>query len=316
MNFLTQFVNAGKVGGWTRAIVGAGLVWLVTKFPGLNDMLDKQTQMEIAVAVSGLVVGAWSHFAKASAAKPGANQKMSGKQAAMYAVAVLCAIPVLLLALAPAARAADVPKPSLAPISGLTLPVKALAIPPGTPCATTYCTGFYVGFNFAGVSTNANVIGNGINGSLAAGGQNIGLQAGYQYWNGTYFFGPEVFGDYTYGGSPVVAGFSAPKYLFGEVLKFGGPLASFFGGIAPANTTGVSQVLLSHTISPYLLVGAAQRDWGTGVLSGAGITFDIDDHWFVDARYMNIQYTGSNQASPIQTVPQENMVWVGLDYKF
>lgn len=205
------------------------------------------------------------------------------------------------------ARASDVTPAKSSALSGFGI---------GTQCATTSCTGLYVGFNLAGIATNANVLGAGINGSLAAGGQNIGIQAGYQYWNGTIFFGPEVFADYTFGGSPVVAGYSAPKYLFGQVVKVGGPLASFFGGIAPASTAGVSNVLLSKTISPYLMIGAAERSWGTGLLAGAGATFDIDDHWFVDARYMNIQYTGSNQASPVQTVPQENIVLVGVNYKF
>lgn len=203
-------------------------------------------------------------------------------------------------------------------------PALPKALPASSPCTVQNCTGFYAGFNIAGTSTNANVIGNGINGSLAAGGQSLGIQAGYQYWNGTIFFGPEVFADYTYGGSAVVAGYSAPKYLFGEVVKLGSPLSSLFGGIAPANPTGLSAVLTANTISPYLMVGAAQRDWGTGVLSGAGITFAIptgtagapDNHWFVDVRYMNIQYTGANQASPIQTVPQENIVQAGLNYKW
>jgi opacity protein-like surface antigen len=191
-----------------------------------------------------------------------------------------------------------------------------LSLLTSTPCTLTNCTGPYMGFNIAGIATSANVIGNGINGSLAAGGQNIGFQVGYQYWNGTFFMGPEIFGDYTYGGSAVVAGYSAPKYLFGEIIKLGGPLSSFFGGIAPASTTGLSSVLTSQTIAPYIFMGAAQRPWGTGMASGGGVTFLIDQHWFADVRYMNIQYTGSNNASPIQTVPQENIVMAGFNYKF
>lgn len=216
----------------------------------------------------------------------------------------------LLLLLALPAYAADVAQPKLKLVSS-------------SPCSLSSCTGFYAGFNVAGIATNANILAQGINGSIAAGGQNIGGQAGYQFWNGTWFFGPEVFAEYTYGGSAIVAPYSAPKYLFGQIVKLGAPMSTFFGGITPANPTGLPSILTSETISPYLFMGAAERSWGTGVASGGGITFLIPTStgsatgkWFVDARYMNIQYTGSKQASPVETVPQENIVWVGLNYKY
>lgn len=213
------------------------------------------------------------------------------------------------------AWAADVAKPKLA------LPAYV-----ATPCTTANCTGAYVGFNFAGIATNANVLAGGINGSVAGGGQNIGIQGGYQFWNGTWFFGPEVGIDYTYGGT-IVPGGGVPKWLGYEVIKFGMPISTFFGGITPANPTGLPALLVNNTISPYLFVGAAQRNWGTGIASGGGLIFLIPDlaaaagspasgHWFLDARYMNVQYTGSQQANAIASVPQENLVMIGLNYKF
>lgn len=62
---LTALINADKLGGWVRAGVGAALVALVAKAPWLKDYLDPSTQTAFGVFVSGLVVGAWSHFAKA-----------------------------------------------------------------------------------------------------------------------------------------------------------------------------------------------------------------------------------------------------------
>jgi len=195
-----------------------------------------------------------------------------------------------------------------------------------TPCTLAQCTGFYAGFNLAGIATNANVLAGGINGSVAGGGQNIGVQVGYQYWNGSWFFGPEVGFDYTYGGT-VVPGGGVPKWLGYEIVKFGTPLSTFFGNITPANASGLPAILLNSTITPYLFMGAAQRNWGTGIASGGGMMFLIPDlaaaagvpasgHWVLDARYMNVQYTGGNQANAVASVPQENIVMVGLDYKF
>lgn len=215
------------------------------------------------------------------------------------------------------------------PAFAADLPAKAPAIFPAytaTPCTQANCSGFYAGFNIAGIATNANILAGGINGSLAGGGQNLGLQAGYQFWNGSWFFGPEVGIDYTYGGT-IVPGVGVPKWLGYEIVKFGAPISSLFGGITPANPTGLPSILVNSTISPYLFVGAAQRNWGTGIASGGGITFLIPDiagtatnlasgHWFLDARYMNIQYTGGNQVVPGVNVPQENLVLVGLNYKF
>jgi hypothetical protein len=201
------------------------------------------------------------------------------------------------------------------------IPVKAPVVPPPalstTACTPEHCTGLYMGFNVSGVATNANVLANGINGSVAGGGESIGGQGGFQFWNGTWFFGGEVFGDYTVGGSPIIAGANKPTYLFGEVVKVGTPLSTFFGSVAPANTSGLPALLTANTISPYIFTGACERSWATGICSGAGVTFAIDQqHWFLDARYINIQYTGSDSVNAVQSISQENLIQLGLNYKF
>lgn len=68
---LTKLVNAGVLGGWVRAGVAALLVAVIHKFPGLSDVLSPDTRLSIAVAISAIVVGIWSHVAKNEAAKTG-----------------------------------------------------------------------------------------------------------------------------------------------------------------------------------------------------------------------------------------------------
>lgn len=61
---LFMFVDTSKIGGWTRAAVGAAIATGIAKWPFLKEYLDPTTQAAIAVAVSGIVVGIWSHLAK------------------------------------------------------------------------------------------------------------------------------------------------------------------------------------------------------------------------------------------------------------
>ena len=69
MNFLTQFIDASKVGGWARAGVAALLGIAISKWPALSSVLDPTTQAALGLAVSGAVVGIWSQMTKTDAAK-------------------------------------------------------------------------------------------------------------------------------------------------------------------------------------------------------------------------------------------------------
>jgi opacity protein-like surface antigen len=252
-----------------------------------------------------------------SASVGGPSSQNAGIKGAL--VFFLCAGS-LLIGFAPA-RAVDAAPPLPVPAPAAVTVAPKFSLPAFTPCTTIACTGWYGGFNIAGISTNVNVLAGGINGSLAAGGQNIGIQGGYQYWNGTFFFGPEVAIDYTYGGTPgPVAGQSSPRYLAAEIIKLGTPFATFFGSApAPASTAGLSSILTANTIAPYIFFGAAQSGWGTtGMVGGAGVTFAIDQqHWFVDARYENYQFpSGASNCATGQSCPSINVVKVGLNYKF
>lgn len=60
----TQLVDTSKLAGWVRAIVASGLGVLIAKFPWLDHILSPDVQAAIGAAVSGAIVGAWSHVAK------------------------------------------------------------------------------------------------------------------------------------------------------------------------------------------------------------------------------------------------------------
>lgn len=198
-------------------------------------------------------------------------------------------------------------------VKAADLPVKAVATPV-IGCVPTNCTGWYAGMNLAGVMTNANVIGNGINGSVAAGGQSIGVQGGYQFANGTWFFGPEFAANYVVNGNPNVTGGAPSKYRVGEYLKIGTALSALLG-IPTANTPGIPAALANSVISPYLIFGAVQSGIGQGWATGGGIEFALAQRWFVDTRYTYINY-GSASVSPTETAKTDNLVTVGINYKF
>ena len=54
-------------------------------------------------------------------------------------------------------------------------------------CVPQSCSGWYAGFGILGDGSNADVIGNGINGSVFAYGGALKVQGGYQLWNGQWF---------------------------------------------------------------------------------------------------------------------------------
>ena len=80
MNFLTQFIDASKVGGWARAGVAALLGIAIAKWPALSAVLDPTTQAALGLAVSGVVVGVWSQLTKTDAAKVAAVDALPKSQ--------------------------------------------------------------------------------------------------------------------------------------------------------------------------------------------------------------------------------------------
>jgi opacity protein-like surface antigen len=194
------------------------------------------------------------------------------------------------------------------------MPIKAAALRAPSPCIPTACTGFYLGVNLTGAMTNADVIGNGVNGSLAAGGQSIGLQGGYQFASGGWFWGGEVAANYIVNTNSILTNGAATRYRVGEYLKVGTQLANILnlGGIPGP---GIPDSLASRVISPYVLFGAVQSGIGQGWATGAGVEFAVTQNWFVDTRYTYVNY-GSANVQPNVVAKTENLVTAGLNYKF
>jgi opacity protein-like surface antigen len=181
------------------------------------------------------------------------------------------------------------------------------------PCSPTSCTGAYFGAFLAGNGTNADVVGNGLTGSVFSGGGMPGITAGYQFANGTYFAAAEAGIGYEVNVATSLNGqTSNATGLFAyEIIKAGGQLGGLLG-----QTTGISipGQLTQQLISPYILVGAVERQFGQGWATGAGATFDITPKLFLDLSYMYVDY-GAGATIGAVKVTNENWIRVGLDYK-
>lgn len=71
--FLSQFIDANKLGGWVRAGVASWCGYLIAhyaaKYPILTDVLSPEVQAAIGVVFSGAAVGLWSQLTKTDTAK-------------------------------------------------------------------------------------------------------------------------------------------------------------------------------------------------------------------------------------------------------
>jgi len=146
-----------------------------------------------------------------------------------------------------------------------SLPVKALPSLPAAVCAPGSCSGWYVGFGLVGNGTNADIIGNGINGSVFAAGGAMKVQGGYQFWNGAFFAAAEVGVGYefTTPASAALAPSQGSRFVGTELVKLG---YNFFPSTAAAVSLPsqspvpltVPANLLANT-TPYLAFGGVQR---------------------------------------------------------
>ena len=70
--FLSQFIDANKLGGWVRAGVASWCGYLIAhyaaKYPILTDVLSPEVQAAIGVVFSGAAVGLWSQLTKTDTA--------------------------------------------------------------------------------------------------------------------------------------------------------------------------------------------------------------------------------------------------------
>jgi opacity protein-like surface antigen len=207
---------------------------------------------------------------------------------------------------------------ALALVAALAIvPARAQAPAPASPnCTVAKTTGFYAGVNAIGVGSNLDIAGQGLAGSLFAAGGLAGANVGFQYCKGNYFGAVELSADYDLSGMTPGAG---GRFLVLETIKAGGSLASLIGGSAtpatPSPTINLPAALNAQLISPYVVLGAAQRSFGTGMVTGAGMDFALGGGWSLDLSYLYIKYDGA-MASSVLGVSNENLVKIGLNYVF
>lgn len=210
-----------------------------------------------------------------------------------------------------------------APAIAADLPVKAAAAPYVPVCTITACTGFYLGGHVEGAGSNADILGSGINGSIFAGGAGMGLHAGYQVWNGNFFAAGEVGGTYDVGGTSFIGSIADVKPWSVEYLgKFGIGLANLFnsGPAAPSQgPVSIIQALNAALVSPYFLVGGRTRNFGTGLVTGAGAEYTLGGGWNAYAEYLHVNYNETTTAAAIGipvSIGTENVVRAGINRKF
>jgi hypothetical protein len=195
--------------------------------------------------------------------------------------------------------------------------VKAPYVP---VCTTANCTGIYVGGHIEGLGSNADIIGSGINGSIFNGGAGLGAHVGYQLWNGQFFAAGELGGTYDTGSSTVIGNLADVKpYSFEYLAKFGYGLNNFFnsGPATPSQgPVAIFQNLNAALISPYAIVGGRTRNFGTGLVSGAGVEYTLGGGWNAYAEYLHVNYNQTvNGAAPV-SIGTENVVRAGINRKF
>ena len=214
----------------------------------------------------------------------------------------------------------------ITPAFAANLPLPALEAPAVSSCTLTSCSGFYVGGNVVGAGSNMDILGSGISNSVFAGGGAIGMTAGGQLWNGKFFAGFEGFADYDVATNlQVTPGMgNQNRYLFGVIAKAGIGLNGLFGGVATAPATpGQSPIpisipasIASALLSPYVAIGEVWRPWGAGWATGAGADFILSQNWNLDLKYLHATYNGGAIVNPGQAQKTDNLIFVGLNYKF
>jgi hypothetical protein len=188
-------------------------------------------------------------------------------------------------------------------------------------CTITQCTGFYVGGHVEGEGSNADILGSGINGSIFANGAGLGLHAGYQLWNGNFFAAGEIGGTVDVGGQSFVGSVANVKPWSAEYLaKFGIGLQGFFNSGPPTPSqgpVGIFQNLNAALISPYAIVGGRTRNFGTGLVTGAGAEYTLGGGWNAYAEYLHVNYNQTDTSGIVPvTIGTENVVRAGINRKF
>ena len=217
----------------------------------------------------------------------------------MSKLALIAGAALAVLCTAPLARAAD-------------LPVKAPrqniigTFGEGSGCVPQSCSGWYAGFGILGDGSNADVVGNGINGSVFSTGGALKLQGGYQLWNGSWFAAIEAGVAYeftTNASAGAVFNGGGSRFIGTELVKLGynffpsTAVATPVAGQSPVPLTVPANLLASST--PYLTFGGMQRRGISEWVNGVGVQTVIAAGWSTDVKYL---YAPSQQGVPATSV--------------
>lgn len=210
-----------------------------------------------------------------------------------------------------AALAGDLASPSVVTKTSTVAPCAA-----GTSSTPLSCSGFYVGAGLAGEGSNANIIGNGIDGSVFAGGMTPTIDAGYQYMQGNWIFGAEFDIGYAVGTGASVNGVGNGfnGFRLTEDFQVGGNLSGLLGTQTPIT---IPAQLANSVLGPYVHLGTTQWQlpgaWANGLVSGAGVKFDISPRLFGDLRYTYTNFSSARAGG--LTINDDNSLLVTINYK-
>jgi opacity protein-like surface antigen len=180
------------------------------------------------------------------------------------------------------------------------------AMTSATPCTPQSCSGWYAGFGVLGDGSNADIVGNGINGSVFSTGGAIKGQGGYQFWSGSLFAALDLSAGYEFttnvNNVPVVNN-GGSKFIGLETVKLG---YNFFPSTQTAMVTPsqspipliVPANLLAST-TPYFRFGGMQRRGISEWVNGAGLQTVIAAGWTSDVSYL---YAPAQQGVPATSV--------------
>lgn len=185
----------------------------------------------------------------------------------------------------------------------------ALTAPAPTTCSVTGCTGIFLGGEISGSGTGINVLNLG---SLTQNGTFMGVNGGYQFYNGTYWFGALAHVEYQLASPNSSLTPSLSNVFAFEGFEVGGQLAALFPSVSAITLSGP----LAGAV-PTVKIGACQHGSLQGYCAGAAAHFFVpNSKWTIDATYLNAQYTSGNSLSGTANVTTENRGIFGATYHF
>jgi hypothetical protein len=176
-------------------------------------------------------------------------------------------------------------------------------------CDQTQCQGFYAGFSLYGEGGNADIVQNGLNGSVFAGGGMLGGNVGWESWSNGYFIAAQFDALLASTSAADTTGFAPGGFVGLLHAKLGGSMSKLFGtSPAPQGAITVPTQLQSSLMAPYLDFCTAIRQGVTQWCGGAGAQFFISKRWTADLVY--------DYGAPTTKVNALQVVGLQADYHF